>query len=398
MTYDYDVIVVGGRVAGASTAMLLARQGHRVLIVERAAMPSDTISTHAILRTGVLQLRKWGVLDRIVDAGTPPIRDITLGFGEERIAFQVRPDHGIDTLFAPRRFVLDAILVDAAREAGAELVDRTVMSDLLRDGSGRIHGIRVGRGASARSITSRYVVGADGYRSRVADLAGSTVRRSHPATNAINYGYYEGVDVSGFWFQFTPGVNAGLIPTNDDQVLVFTGRPAHLRRRFAEDPDSEFMRLIEQGGPDLAGRVRSGKRVGRFHGTNGLPGFIRQAWGPGWALVGDAGFTKDPISAHGISDALRDAELCARAVDRSLRSPEQAIESMRTYETLRDSLSLRMFEESRQLARFEWAPEEASRRMRVISEEVRRECDVLVSLPGWDDAGALVGAAAHRAG
>ena len=112
--------------------------------------------------------------------------------------------------------------------------------------------------------------------------------------------------------------------------------------------------------------------------------------------MGDAGFTKDPISAHGISDALRDAELCARAVDRSLRSPEQTTESMTTYETIRDSLSLRMFEESRQLARFEWTPEEASRRMRVISDEVRRECDVLVSLPDWDDAGALVGAAAPR--
>jgi flavin-dependent dehydrogenase len=143
------------------------------------------------------------------------------------------------------------------------------------------------------------------------------------------------------------------------------------------------MRLIEQGGADLAERVRPGKRVGRFHGTNGLAGFIRQAWGPGWVLVGDAGYTKDPISAHGISDALRDAELCARAVDKALRNPEEETEALDWYETLRDGLSGRLFEESEALARFEWSPEEASARMRVISDEVRAECETLLSLPDW---------------
>jgi flavin-dependent dehydrogenase len=388
---DYDVIVVGGRVAGASTAMLLARNGHRVLLVERASMPSDTVSTHALLRTGVLQLTRWGLIDRLTEAGTPPVRDIVLGFDDERIEFQVRNEHGIDTFYGPRRYILDGMLFDAAEEAGADVLDQTPMKDLLWDRHGRVQGIRVGHGGSKEAITARYVVGADGHHSRVADLAGSTIRRSHPATNAINYSYYEAIDAPGFWFQFTPDVNVGLVPTNNDQCLVFAGRPVESRERFSNDPDDEFMRLLERGGADLAELVKSGRRVERFHGTSGLAGFIRQAWGPGWALVGDAGYTKDPISAHGISDALRDAELCARAIDRALLTPEDETEALDWYEELRDSLSNRLFEESEALARFEWSSQEASARMRLISDEVRAECETLVSLPAWEVAATLVG-------
>jgi flavin-dependent dehydrogenase len=382
-SYDYDVIVVGGRVAGAATAMLLAQHGHRVLIVERSSMPSDTVSTHAILRTGVLQLTRWGLIDQVVDAGTPPVRAITLGFGNERIVFDVRPDYGIDTLYAPRRYVLDDILATAAAKAGVDFRDKTTMTDLIHTDDGTVTGIRVGRGTDSEAITARWVIGADGHRSRVAHLTRSKFKESHQPTNAVHYAYYEGVGAHGFWFQFTPGVNAGLVPTNDGQCLVFVGRPNHLRQRFTADPDREFLRLIRLGGANLAGLVESGTRISGFRGTSGLAGFIRQAWGPGWALVGDAGYTKDPISAHGISDALRDAELCARAVDRAICEPERSAQALRWYETTRDTMSARMLAESQALARFEWDPAEASARMRVISDEVRAECATLLSLPEW---------------
>lgn len=383
MSFDYDVIVVGGRVAGASTAMLLAQHGHRVLIVERSSMPSDTVSTHAILRTGVLQLTRWGVIDRLIDAGTPPVRDITLGFADERIAFEVRAEYGIDTLYAPRRYLLDSMLIEAATQAGAEFSDNTTMTGLLRDPDGTVRGIRVGRRQDARSITARYVIGADGHRSRVAELVDAKIKSSHPATNAVHYAYYEGVAATGFWFQFSPGVNTGLIPTNDNQCLVFAGRPTGLRQQFSNDPDNEFVRLIRQGGLDLAELVEGGVRVSGYRGTNGLAGFIRRASGPGWALVGDAGYTKDPISAHGISDALRDAELCARAVDQAISEPGRATTALNWYESLRDSLSRRVFDQSRALARFDWTPEQASAWMKVISDEVRAECETLASLPDW---------------
>lgn len=382
MTYDYDAIVVGGRVAGASTGMLLARRGHKVLILERAEMPSDTISTHAVMRTGVLQLRRWGLLDRIIDAGTPPVRNITLGFGDGRIRFEVKPDFGVDTFYAPRRYLLDSALLSAAEDAGADIRDRSPVTDLVRGPDGRVEGVNVGHHGGGVRITSRFVIGADGHRSRVADRAGSRIYRSHPPLNAVHYGYFDGVDSEGFWFQFTAGVNAGLIQTNDGQHLVFAGRPTEQREQFSKDPDAEFLRLLEQAGPDLAATVSNATRVGKFRGTNGLEGFIRQAWGPGWVLVGDAGHTTDPISAHGISDALRDAELCARAIDAVLAGEAES-DALGWYEELRDSLSNRIYEQSEALARFEWSPEEASARMRVISDEIRAESETLLTLPAW---------------
>jgi len=383
---DYDVIVVGGRVAGASTAMLLARQGHRVLMIDRATMPSDVVSTHAILRSGILQLTRWGILESVIGAGTPPVSDIILGFGAERIPFQVRAEFGVDTLYAPRRHILDAVLVEAAVQSGVEFVDGTRMVGLVRDETGAVTGVVTKRGRTEVVITCRMVIGADGVWSRTADLVAAPAYESHPPTNAVTYAYYSEVDLAGFWFQFTPGVNAGIIPTNDGLCCVFAGRRNDRFAEFRTDSDAEFARLLTQAAPDLAECVLSGSREGQFRGTKGLPGFLRRPWGPGWALVGDAGYTKDPISAHGISDALRDAELCARGVDMALRYPAMAVEAMRRYQLSRDQLSISMFRESQALAGYDWDADEASARMRVISEAVRTECAALESLGEWTSA------------
>lgn len=383
MTPEYDVIVVGARVAGASTAMLLARQGHRVLMIDRAELPSDTVSTHAVLRSGVLQLDRWGLLERVVEAGTPPVKQITLGFDRERIRFDVRTEHGVSELYAPRRHLLDGLLLEAAREAGADFMGGTRMVDLLRDASGRVTGIELESDGDRSPVTARYVIGADGVWSRVARLVEAPMLWGHEPTNAVHYAYFAGIDQPGFWFQFTPGVNAGIISTNDGLSLVFVGRPRELMGEFTSDPEREFLRLLGQAGNDLLGKVSEGFQETPFRGTPGLPGFIRKPYGAGWALVGDAGYTKDPISAHGISDALRDAELCARAVDRALCRPDQTREALAWYQRLRDRLSAPLSRESEALARYSWNAEEASRRMRRISDAVRAECEALRALPEW---------------
>ncbi len=381
MSDYFDVIVVGARVAGASTAMLLAQQGHHVLVMDRAPMPSDTVSTHAMLRTGVLQLSRWGLLDRVIDSGAAPIREITLGFGRERISFEVRSSHGIDTLYAPRRVVLDRILLEAAQSSGAEFFGETRLTGVRRDEDGNICGVAAERSGEVLELDARMVIGADGVWSRVANLVQAPIQRGHRPTNAVHYAYYRDVRQRGFWFQFTPGVNAGIIPTNDDLCCVFVGRPSREVAAFRADPEAEFHRLLRMAGSDLAERVSAGSRVSQFRGTKGLPGQIRKPFGPTWALVGDAGYTKDPISAHGISDALRDAELCARAVDRAIRRPEEAVEAMSEYQQIRDELSSVMFGESEALAAYHWEADEASARMRLISQAVREECDALMSLP-----------------
>lgn len=384
MSRDVDVVVVGGRVAGASTAMLLARQGHRVLALDRAALPSDTVSTHALLRSGVLQLRRWGLLDRVVDAGTPPVRGVTLGFGDQRVSIEIRPENGIDFLMAPRRVLLDRILLDAAIDSGVVFRGSTRVVDLIQDRRGSVHGVLFeGEDGAVEPVTAHMVVGADGVWSRTAALVEAVSHKSHRPTNAVHYAYYRDVPADGFWFQFTPGVNAGIIPTNDGLCCVFAGRERSRLADFKVDPEAEFEHLLGIGGSDLLSAVREGRRVTPFRGTPGLPGFIRRPWGKGWALVGDAGYTKDPISAHGISDALRDAELCARAVDAALADPRDAEGALRAYEEQRNTLSSRMFSESAALASYRWDAEEASARMRVISDTVRDECAFLESLPAW---------------
>jgi flavin-dependent dehydrogenase len=181
-----------------------------------------------------------------------------------------------------------------------------------------------------------------------------------------------------------------VIPTNNSEACVFVGRSIDGLGPFRSDPEGEFHRLLRKAGSDLAETVAEGSRTSGFRGTPGLAGFLRQAWGPGWALVGDAGYTKDPISAHGISDAFRDAELCARAVDAGLRDPEQASQYLTEYQRVRDLLSLPMYRESKALAGYGWGPQEASTRMRRISHMVRDECDLLVSLPGWANVGSAI--------
>ena len=341
------------------------------------------MSTHAVLRTGVLQLTRWGLIDEVVAAGTPPIRSIVLGFGDDRIRFDVRDEFGIDTLYGPRRIVLDEILLRAAVEAGVDFMDATSVKDLLHDPGGRVTGVIAGRAGDVSSHRARVVIGADGVWSRVARLVGAEILRSHPPLNAAHYAYFTGVDAPGFWFQFTPGTNAGVIPTNDGRSCVFVARPRDRLAAFGADPDGEFHRLLSEAGADLAEAVGAGTRAEAFRGTPGLPGFLRRPWGPGWALVGDAGYTKDPISAHGISDALRDAELCARAVDGALRRPDRAADLMDGYQAVRDTLSVPLYEESRALAGYGWTAQEASARMRAISDVVRMECEMLSALPEW---------------
>lgn len=370
--------------AGASTAMLLARAGHKVVLVDRAPLPSDTVSTHAVLRSGVLQLLRWGLLDRVLESGAPEIRRITLGFGADQIGFDVKAEHGVDALVAPRRDVLDAILLEAAVDAGVEVHDRTRLTRLLRTAGGSVVGAVLERDGREVPLRARFVVGADGTNSRLARLVGAEPYHQHPATNTVHYAYFSEVDIQGFWFQFTPGVNAGSISTNDGLSCVFVGRPVAEVNAFRANPEAEFHRLLRIGSPELADRVSSGRRETPFRGTTGLSGFVSTPWGPGWVLIGDAGHTKDPISAHGISDALRDAELGARAIDRSLREPRDTVFAMDSFHRDRDLLALRIYRESQALAAYEWDPAEASARMRVISDEVRAECAHLESLPGWD--------------
>ena len=384
-TDRYDVVVVGARVAGASTAMLLARAGARVLLLERAEAGTDTLSTHGLMRGGVLQLARWGLLDRLVATGTPAVRSTTFHWiAEEPVHVTIRPGSGVDALYAPRRHVLDRLLVEAAAEAGAEVRHGVRVTGLLRDRDGRVSGVRTadrdGRTGSARSA---YVVGADGFRSVVAETAGANVERLGRHASAVRYAYVAGLDAPGYEWMYGDGAAAGLIPTNDGHHCVFVATtPDRMRTlRLGRTADEAFAALFHAAAPEQAGRLSGATRVDRYHGWAGAPAYLRRPWGPGWALVGDAGYFKDPISTHGMTDALRDAELLAGALLAALADRDLERSALGEYHRRRDELSSALFEVSDEIASYAWDIPTAQRLLRRLSAAMSDELELLAALP-----------------
>jgi 2-polyprenyl-6-methoxyphenol hydroxylase-like FAD-dependent oxidoreductase len=373
---EYDAVVVGARCAGASTAMLLARAGLRVLAVDRDREGSDTVSTHALMRGGVVQLARWGLIDRLRATGTPAIRTATFHYGDEALAVPIKPRDGVDALFAPRRTVLDPLLVDAARAAGAQVVHGAALAELVRSASGRVEGavIESVDGSRAR-VAARIVIGADGLRSRVARLVGAPIEREGLHATGVVYGHWSGVEVEGYHWHYLPGVSAGAIPTSDERTCVFVAiPPRRLLDALPGGVDALYREVMAEAAPGLAAALGSAPLDAKLRPFPGTRGFMRRAWGPGWALVGDAGYFKDPITAHGITDALRDAELLARAI---VRDTDGALAG---YQAARDAASLGLFEVTDRVASFDWDLEEAKEQHKLLARHMASEAEMLGAL------------------
>jgi flavin-dependent dehydrogenase len=372
----YDVIVIGARCAGASTAMLLARAGKRVLLVERAAEGSDTMSTHALMRPAVHQLYRWGLLER-VRAVSPAVRTTTFYYGGDGdVGVPIVPRDGVDALYAPRRTYLDAILVQAAREAGAMVRHGVRFEGVLRDAHGRVQGAVLHDAQGAQVVYADLVIGADGIRSTLATVVGARVYRRAKHSTTTVYGYFPVADIAGYhWYFDERGFGAGAIPTSDDLLCVFAG--ASMDRFESEvkpDPGAFLLRVVRACAPELGERLVGLPLRGAPRTFPGVPGYLRASAGPGWALVGDAGYFRDPITAHGITDALRDAELLARAV---LAGGEDALMA---YPDQRDALCRRHFEISDAVASMRWSREEVMQLHLEMSRDMSRELDALRAL------------------
>jgi len=376
----YDVVVVGARAAGAATAMLLGRRGLRVLAVDRGAYGSDTLSTHALMRAGVLQLARWGLLERIESEGTPRVCRTVFHYDDEVLEIPVKPRDGVPALFAPRRTVLDRVLVDAAVEAGADVRHRVRLADLLRGAGGRVEGVLLQDvDGETSAVRADLVVGADGLRSTVAARVNAPVTRQGRHAAATVYGYWTGLDVDGYHWHWRPGAAAGVIPTNGGEVLLFASVSG---KEFLEtmrgDVPRGYRRVLAEVAPALAQGLSRAQLVGPLLGFPGHAGFMKRPWGPGWALVGDAAYFKDPITAHGISDALRDAELLAGAV---VQGGDGALAG---YEAARDELSARLFDVTDRIASFGWDTAGLKALHHALSDEMKREVAAMLgrSAPG----------------
>ncbi len=373
----YDAIIVGGRCAGASTAKLLARAGAKVLLIDRQGYGTDRISTHALMRAGVLQLHRWGLLSRIVDAGTPPVRRTTLHYGNEVIPIDIKPDQGVDFLCAPRRITLDRLLVDAAREAGADVRHDASLVGLCRQADGRVCGAEIRQnGGMTATVKSAIVIGADGRQSFVARLVEAQPYIKSRYRSSAVYGYFSKVDYQGFHWFYQRDRAAGAIPTNNGQHCVFACvPPEEFSGRFKEDIGRGFLQTIAESSPELRDKMDNAKLGSRFFAFAGMPGYFRQSHGPGWALVGDAGYYKDPLTAHGITDALRDAELLSLAI---LQGTDRALA---LYQATRDALSMRLFELTDAIASFRWDLDTIKSLHIQLQAEMKLECDHLAAIP-----------------
>jgi flavin-dependent dehydrogenase len=360
MSHDYDVIVVGARCAGAPTAMLLARQGHRVLAVDRARFPSDTLSTLVIHGRGVAALDRWGLLDQLVATGCPPIDRYVFDFGPFAIGGTPRPFDGVSTAYAPRRTVLDALLVEAAREAGAEVLEGFTVDEVLIE-DGTVMGLR-GHGDDGGSVTARarVVVGADGWNSVVARAVDAERYHAKPVLENAFYTFWRGVSVDAFTTLICGDKGIAVIPTHDDLHLVLVGCPFAQARDFRRDLERSYLATIDlavDAAPHLVGELRSAERVDRIVG-GGVPNFFRKPFGPGWALVGDAAYTKDPVTAQGISDAFHSAERCAAALHDGFTGQRDLDDAMAEYQEQRDRSVMPLYEFTTQLATLEPPPPE----------------------------------------
>lgn len=350
---SFDVIVVGARCAGAPTAMLLARDGYKVLLVDRARFPSDTISTHVVHPPGVAALARWGLLDRLVATGCPAITSYLFDFGPIRITGAPGPD--ALPAYCPRRTVLDKLLVDAAVEAGVELREGFVVDELVvKDGV--VTGIRGHlQDGGPVTETAHVVVGADGHNSVVAKAMHPERYHEHPQLVAAYYAYWSNLPMHGRFETYARDHRGfAAAPTHDGLTLVVGGWPFTEFEANKRDLEGNYARLFELA-PAFAERIRGAHRESRLYGAV-TPNFFRKPYGDGWALVGDAGFSKDPITAQGISDAFRDAELVARAIDQALSSHIPFSAAMATYQEARDEAALGMYELTCQIARLELPP------------------------------------------
>ncbi|MEU0648293.1 NAD(P)/FAD-dependent oxidoreductase [Streptomyces umbrinus] len=327
----YDVVVIGARCAGSPAAMLFAQQGYRVLLLEKARFPQDTLSSHYIHQPGVALLDRWGLLDELRAAGCQPISHQSYEAPGVRLDGFSLPVDGHRTTYAPRRFVLDPILAGGAVASGVELQESCAVNDLLFE-DGRVVGVRYTTpGGTEATERARLVVGADGMRSLVARKAGAPNVVEHPRMTCTYYTYWAGVPAH-FELYERPGRWVGVIPTNDDLKLIMAYFPQSEFSDVRTAVEPAFLEAVRTTTPELYERMSAGRRVEQLYGTGHQENYFRKAYGPGWVLLGDAVHHKDSITARGITDAFMQAQSLTEHIGDGLHDDAALKAALKRYE------------------------------------------------------------------
>lgn len=309
---DYDAIIIGARVAGSILASLLGDGDHRVLLLDRASFPSDTLSTHFFRAPALRAFERIGVREQ-VEATAPRL---TVNFNAvDGTVFPEAVDRPDDFPYylCVRRITLDEILVSRARVTeGVELREQAVATDLLWEG-GRCVGVAWKEGKERCQARARVVVGADGVRSFLARKVRSQPEHEEPVRRAMYYAYYQGIppeDGPAAEFHYRGNQLAYCFPTDANLTLLAGSVPIEQFDEFKRDPESQLKQLLDSMSA-LAPRLRHAVREGPLRGTGSIPGYLRVPYGPGWVLVGDSGIVMDPWSGQGIDQGATAAVILA---------------------------------------------------------------------------------------
>lgn len=340
---SYDVVVVGARCAGSPVAMLLARKGYQVLLVDKAAFPSNKLSTHYIHQPGVASLKRWGLLERLRATGCPPITKYNIDFGEFSLQGKPPPVDGVEEAYCPRRTILDKLLIDSAIEAGVTFIEKCNVVGLIRNGE-QVAGVTFRNGdGGLTEARAKLVVGADGISSIVARETGAPEYNTKPALECAYYAYWRGLPLDGFEIYRRPQRMVFASDTHDGLACVgvaWTNREFDV---YKSDVEKNYIATIQEI-PHFAARLNKAKLEEGYFGTSNLPNYFRRPFGDGWALVGDAGYCRDPSTAMGITDAWRDADFLAEAIDTAFSGEIPMLDALRNYEARRNSAVMAIYE------------------------------------------------------
>jgi 2-polyprenyl-6-methoxyphenol hydroxylase-like FAD-dependent oxidoreductase len=314
---DVDVIVVGARIAGATTAALLAERGHRVLLLDRAVFPSDTLSTHFFRAPALRVFRRLGVYDDVARSA-PHLTVQYTSVDEHELTDPVEAEDDLAYYLCVRRILLDDILVRRVRkEPLVDFREGARAANLLQEHS-RAIGVSWTQGGRVFETTARAIVGADGFYSRIARLVHPVTEHTEPVNRAMYYTYYAGLEpMGGPAAEFHNSVHAdGLVyvfPCDGGLTLVAASVPITQFGAFREAPEAMLERSLFSR-RKLAPRLEAATRIDRVVGAGNIPGYMRVPHGPGWVLVGDAGLIMDPFSGQGIDQASTHAVQLVEAI------------------------------------------------------------------------------------
>src|SRR6266850_1784553 len=349
-----DVIVVGARCAGSAIAMLLARKGYRVVLLDRDTFPSDMMmSTHFIHQRGVACLARWGLRDQVVSTESAPVTRFDIDVGPFTLSGSPPSVDGEACAFAPRRIFLDEILIRAAASSGVDVREGCRVEALLME-DGRVTGVRglIEKGRGTFLEKARIVIGADGPSSRVAAEVRAEEYNSKPALQGTAWIYWKGVPLKGLELHLREYEAIYAFPSSMGCTLVGANWSIDRFRAARGDIETRYFDVLRRAAPELAEQVANAERADDKIYLGSTRNFFRKASGPGWALLGDAHYTKDPCTAQGITDAFCDADLLAETLDQALRRERDLSEALAEYEKATVEWATPFYELTCQMATF----------------------------------------------